>query len=377
MAKKLGGIYKRGGVWWIRYSRHGKPYRESSGSGKETDAKKLLAKRLGEVASGKLPGVYFDRVKWDELAEDYLVNFRLQSRKSVVRAEIVLEHLKEHFSGMRVTEITSATVDRYIEQRLGEEMANGTVNRELAVLRAALVLGARQTPPKVDRVPFIRTLGEGKPRQGFFEHGDYLRLLKALPEYLRPVLTFAYHTGWRRGEVLGLTWAQVDREAGIVRLEPGTTKNDQGRTIYLDGELRTVIEEQWKRRVRLGSALPWVFLNAAGTAAIGPNFTDVWKRACKAAGCPAKVFHDLRRTACRNMVRAGIPERVAMMQSGHKTRAIFDRYNIVSDADLKQAAAKQEAYLQSVTGTIRAQSGKVTPLTSPKTRTKSASTLRR
>jgi integrase len=372
--KDKDGTVRESAVWWIKYYRAGKPYRESTKSTKESDARRLLKKREGEISEGKLPGIYFDKVRWDELAEDYLINFRLENRKSMVRAEIVLEHLKGHFSGMRVTEITSATVDRYIERRLAEEMANGTVNRELAVLRAALVLGARQTPPKVDRVPFIRTLGEGKPRQGFFEHGEYLRLLDALPEYLRPVFTFAYHTGWRRGEILGLTWAQVDREAGIVRLEPGTTKNDQARTIYLDGELRAVIEEQWQRRVRLGSALPWVFLNAAGTAAIGANFTGVWKRACKAAGCPARVFHDLRRTACRNMVRSGIPERVAMLVSGHLTRSIFDRYNIVSDADLKQAAAKQEAYLETVTGT---NTGKVTPLKHSKTRAKSASTAPR
>ena len=357
-------------VWWIKYYRAGKPYRESTKSTKESDARRLLKKREGEISEGKLPGIYFDRVRWDELAEDYLTNFRLEGRKSTIRAEIALDHLKRHFGGMRVTQITSATVDRYIEKRLGEEIASGTINRELAVLRAALVLGARQTPPKVDRVPFIRSLGEGKPRQGFFEHGEYLRVLEYLPEYLRPVLTFAYRTGWRKAEVLGLTWAQVDRDQGIVRLEPGTTKNDQGRTIYLDGELQTVIEDQWKRRVRIGSALPWVFLNANGTDGIR-KFAGTWERACDAAGCPGKLFHDLRRTACRNMVRSGVPERVAMLVSGHKTRSIFDRYNIVSDADLKQAAAKQEAYLETVTGKV---SGKVTSLHPTKIRTKSAST---
>jgi len=114
--------------------------------------------------------------------------------------------------------------------------------------------------------------------------------------------------------------------------------------VYLDAELKAVIEDQWKRRIRLGSDLPWVSLNREGTGRVGV-FLELWRNACCAAGIPGKLFHDFRRTACRNMVRASIPERVAMMVSGHKTRGVFERYNIVSDADLKLAAAKHEAYL--------------------------------
>jgi integrase len=371
--KDKDGTVRESAVWWIKYYRAGKPYRESTKSTKESDARRLLKKREGEISEGKLPGIYFDKVRWDGLAEDYLVNARLQGRKSVDRAEIALKHLEGHFGGMRVTEITSATVDRYIEARMRERAANGTINRELAVLRASLELGARQTPPKVDRVPFIRALAGAKPRSGFFEAGDYERVLGALPAYLRPVFTFGYRTGWRKGEITSLTWGQVDRQQGVIRLEPGTTKNDQARTLYLDTELRGVIEEQWERRKKLGSALPWVFLNDRGTKRVGA-FDRVWQTACKTAGCPGKLFHDLRRTGCRNMVRAGIPERVAMMVSGHKTRSVFDRYNIVNDADLKEAAAKQEAYLETVTGKV---SGKVAPLKPTKTRAKSASTAPR
>jgi integrase len=356
--KDKDGTVRESAVWWIKYYRNGRPYRESTKSAKETDAKRLLKKREGEISEGKLPGIYFDRVKWDELAEDYLLHFKLHGNKSVERTGAARTRLNRVFSGTRIADINTPAVNRYIQFRQAEGVVSGTINRELAVLRAALMLGVRQTPPKVDRVPYIPMLGGGRPRQGFFEHGEYLAILAKLPEYLQSVTTFGYHTGWRKEEILTLTWAQVDRDQGIVRLNPGMTKNREGRTLYLDAECRTVIEAQWERRKKLGTALPWVFLNLKGTDRVG-QFLKVWEKCCRAAGYPGRLFHDLRRTACRNMVRAGVPERVCMTVSGHKTRSVFDRYNIVSDADLKLAATKHEAYLQNAPGTA---SGTVTPL---------------
>ena len=130
----------------------------------------------------------------------------------------------------------------------------------------------------------------------------------------------------------------------IVRLEPGESKNDEGRTVYLDDELVDVFRNEWERRKRLKYTLPWVFLNKRGTDRVRA-FRRGWLTACKRAGLDGKLFHDFRLTAVRNMVRAGIPERVAMMISGHKTRAVFDRYNIVDDTDLRLASQRQAAYL--------------------------------
>ncbi len=146
---------------------------------------------------------------------------------------------------------------------------------------------------------------------------------------------------------LGAAERRVDRDNGIARLEAGETKNDDARTVYLDEELKEVITRQWEGRQNL---LPYVFLNDTGTDKI-KRFDKSWKTACKDAKIGKRLFHDLRRTAVRNMVRSGIPERVAMMISGHKTRSVFERYNIVNDADLKLAAQRQEAYLQTQTDT--------------------------
>jgi len=347
----MGSIYKRGKVFWIQYYRNGKPYRETTKSKKEADAKRLLKKREGEISEGKLPGIYFDRVRFDELAEDFLRDYRINQRKSLDRAERSIKQLNNYFEGYRVPDITSPKIEAYIESRLEEGAANATINRELSALKRMLNIGARQTPPRVDRVPFISMLKENNIRKGFFEHAEFVALRDELPYYLKGFVTFGYKTGWRVSEITDLTWNQVDLDNGIVRLEVGETKNDDARTVYLDDELREIFCRQWELRKKSRKLTPYIFPNIDRTGQI-KDFRGSWKKACEDAKISKKLFHDFRRTAVRNMVRAGIPEGVAMKISGHKTRSVFERYNIVNDADLKLAAQKQAVYLQTQKDTV-------------------------
>jgi integrase len=345
----MGYIYKRGTICWIKYYCNGKPYRESTRTTKKSEAKRLLKKREGEIAEGRISGLYFDKVRFDDLAENILRDYRINEKKSLLRTERSVRHLKKEFSGMRAIDITTPRINSYVEKRIDEGAKNATINRELSALKRIFNLAAQQTPPKIDRVPHIPMLKEHNVRKGFFEHGEFLALREALPDYLKGFVTFAYKTGWRVSEIMGLTWSQIDLANGIVRLEVGETKNDDGRTVYLDEELQEVFQRQLEKKNNRKKILPWVFANNTDDSSL-KDFRRSWSKACTQAKIGNKLFHDFRRTAVRNMVRAGIPERIAMMISGHKTRSVFERYNIVNDTDLKIAALKQQTYLQAQTG---------------------------
>ena len=156
-------------------------------------------------------------------------------------------------------------------------------------------------------------LKENNTRKGFFEHAEFVALRDNLPDYLKGFVTFAYKTGWRMSEIIGLTWSQVDRGNGIVRLEVGETKNDEARTAYLDEELRDVFHNQWEARKKSRKLTPYVLPGNNGDEQI-KDFRFSWNKACKDSHIGKKLFHDFRRTAVRNMVRAGIPE--ALLKKG-------------------------------------------------------------
>jgi integrase len=232
--------------------------------------------------------------------------------------------------------VTAPRIDRYVKHRLAAGKKPATVNRETQLLGQAFKLG--QEHGMGQRVPRIRRLPERNTRQGFFEQDEFEDMVPHLPDYLKDFVRFAYLSGWRKGEISQLQWQDVDRKARLIRLRPDMSKTQDGRVLVLDDDLWELIERRWQER----APAPWVFHRKG--LQIG-DFKKAWRTACRKAGVPGKLFHDLRRTAVRNMVRAGVPERVAMAVSGHKTRSIFDRYNIVDENDLRQAMVRTRRYL--------------------------------
>jgi len=253
-----------------------------------------------------------------------------------------------------VVAIDRPAILRYVEGRQALGAANGTINRELSLLGTRLRHVVHNS--KLVRLPDLRKikLREADPRAGFFEQPQFDAVRRRLPVDLQAAITVAYSYGWRmQSEVLSLDRRHLDLQAGTLTLDACMTKNGKARVVYLTDELRGLLRAQVER-VRalertLGRVIPHIFPHPPGphTAPqlVGTrqqDFRRAWMTACKAAGVPGRLRHDFRRTAARNLIRSGVPERVAMTITGHLTRSVFDRYNIVSEGDLREAAQRIE-----------------------------------
>lgn len=339
----MGTLYKRGNIWWLKYHRGGRPFYESSGSTVYDDAKNTLQQREGDIARGVPVTSRVNRCLIDELLADVVTDYTVNKRRSLSDLQRRIDlHLLPYFKGWKAAAITKPDVERYKVHRQGQKASNAQINRELAALKRAFTLGVDGS--KILARPKIVMLVEDNARQGFFEREQFENVRAHLPAPLRPIVGFAFITGWRiRSEVLLLQWRQIDFTAGRVRLEPGTTKNKKGREFAFTRELRALLEAQKALTDALqrehGVIIPHVFHRKGKPIS---SFYRAWRSACKKAGVPGRIPHDFRRTAVRNLVRDGVSERVAMTMTGHKTREIFDRYDIVGAGDLDDAARRMD-----------------------------------
>jgi integrase len=351
-----GRIWKIGRIWWIQFYVHGRQVRESSHSDRKPAAERLLRQRLGEAAAGIASPPRAHRITYEELRDaliaDYAANGRRWLRKGKDGKPYIcgVATLDGFFAGYKAIDITTDAIRNFIREGQGKRLTNGTINRSVALLRRMFRLAIQDG--KLQAIPYFPMLKEAPPRKGFLEHTGFQRLRQELPEYLRTVVTMAYYTGMRLGEILSLHWRNISLLEAEVKLDPGTTKNDEPRTVPLAGELLEMLKIERQKSPRA----EFVFMRDSCHI---QSFRKAWASACNRAGLSGLLFHDLRRTGLRNLVRAGVPERVAMAISGHKTRAVFERYNIVSGRDLKDATRKLENYLATQNGV---NSGQMPPL---------------
>ena len=366
-------LYKQPGSanFYARFCLRGKQIRETTGTADETEACRVVLVRLDELGADRAGAKRFigpeqKRIKVQQLLDALRANYESR-KKGGARLLSNLKPLEEHFGDYRATELTSADVDRFITharqqgRRVVKEVPgkptkakpakDASINRCLQLLRQAYKLALRDG--KLTSAPYIQRLSEvGNERQGFFSSMEFRSVLSNLPEHWRDFVEFFYLCGMRPKEIRSLSWQDVDADCILLRAENAKTKHS--RSIPLTGQLEELIA---RRRLQMSPKTNLIFHHNG--LPIG-DFRKSWKTACRLAGCPGKLLYDLRRTFCRDAIRAGVPQSVVMSISGHRTISTFLRYNITDDEDQKQAllarqeyTTKQEQAVQPATETVQ------------------------
>lgn len=342
-----GSIVQRGSRWQISYyDNEGRRRRESYST--EVKARKALQTKLALKEAGKLDPAE-SRTTIDAIAKLYLADREGAAPRSHEWLKQTWEkHLEPFFGGYMASRITTERMIEYRNDRLKAGASPTSVNKELTILRAIFNHGLEDyTPPKVYRVPkFPERLKEPPPRQGFLSDEDYDKLQEQAKEpWLRALLAMAYTYGFRRAELVGrpqrnhppMLVSQINMKDRTITLNPGTTKNTEGRVVKMTQEVYDLLKPCVEGKRQDEAVFTW------GDGSPVKDFRETWNQLTKAAGVPSLLLHDFRRSAARNLLRAGVNRDVAKRITGHKTDSMFSRYNIVAENDLAEAAEKLES----------------------------------
>ena len=333
-----GSIFKQPGcsTWTIQYyAYNGKRVREATGSADYRAAQLKLRSRLvaidrGEPIEPRQRQQVIIAVLYEGLRRHYRNN-KLKSQDAVERRWL---HLKSEFAEVPARSVTRDKLDAYVDKRLGEGAANATVNRELAALKQALRLGADKHKVTVPQFPY---LAENNVRRGFIEQADFERLRGLATDlWLRLFLEIAFEFGWRKNEILGLRVRQVNLLTSLIRLDVGTTKNLEGREVTMSKNIRELVSQ-----AVVGKNSDDQLLTRADRSPV-KDFRKSWKNLCEKAGLSGLHIHDFRRSAARELRKAGVPESTIMDIGGWKTREMFKRYAITDTKDIAAAISKRE-----------------------------------
>ncbi len=328
------GEKRRAGIYWWKIGHD----RMSTGCRREQDAQAWVVERLVEMRRGHLIGVRQAPLRWDEMERMLEDRWHLDGRRGMSQCRSSLRRLRRTFAGWEVRAISTDQITRYAVRRQADGAANGTVNLELAILRRAFTL-AREAG-RLDVIPIVHRLARTAHRTGTVEAGDLEAILAQLTEKYRPVIRLLYWTGWRLGEALGLVWSRVELDAGELRLD--TSKGGDPRILAFghESKLAKLLRDVAASRQALS---PYVFPGRAGHRMDRTAIEKAWRRACVAAGLPRALIHDLRRTAVRDLRRAGVSLAVAMGTVGHRSLMVHQGYSVVARQDQEDGLARLEA----------------------------------
>ena len=355
--KGSGSLVRKAGckIWYAQYYKNGRQITQSTKTAIKQEALGELRKLMGEAERGITPESELKKIRYGHLRKALIDSYVMAGNKSLQvladGSETIwgLKQLDEFFGykhddpGAPLTQITTDAAREFARKRQTEGVSSATINRSLACLRRMLRLAYEEN--KIQFIPKIRLLKEPPARKGFIEREKFDLLLTRFSDHVKPLILFLYYCGVRVGEALQIEWVQVDLKAGLIRLEDEQTKSGDPRIVPLPDMLIRMLEKVEPKDGRVFDCT---------------NLRKEWQKACAAAGLGVleevegsydKRYHgltphDLRRSAVRNLRKAGVSEGVAMKISGHKTRSVFERYNIVDESDVVDAMRLVQAMPQ-------------------------------
>ena len=344
-----GRLWQKGEIWWMQYYVHGRQIRESSGSRKKIVAERLMEKLQAEKKAGVLRITSAEKLRYEQMRDGLYAKYRNEGHRSLRRSKKdgrewvagVHPHLDEFFSGWRASEITTQAMRDFIDKRMAEGAAKGTINGSLAALSAMFGVAFKSGLIRRDDIPHFPLFRKlNNQRWIRLSPEEFNRLHAALPAHLQAPTRLAYYNGLRREEIFGLKWSDVDWDAGIIRLSGTVTKTGEPRMTPIPEPVMADLRQLFPKRT---PGLGFVFEHDGER--IG-DFRKTWRDALRRAKLPEEfVFHGLRYCAASNLTSAGVPQVLAQPITGHVTASIFRRYNLVSDADLADAGRKVTTYI--------------------------------
>lgn len=375
--KGEGSLFKHSGYWFYTYGytvdgEHrkkkkclGSVERFKTEAAAWTEAKRVRDEFIADIKTGKVATSAVESVTCGELLTQYIAHLKTQKQPSAYVIERCIEaNIRPFFGGLRVAKLQTNDFERYRQIR-NKSVSNATVDHDLAYLKSALFLEYRKTPSRIVRVPYIPKSGEENIRQGFLEFDGYEAVLSELPLSLKCAFVVGYHIGNRKGVVLSLKWPQVDFDNRVIRFIRLQNRKPVPVAAPIYGDMEYWLRRQKAYRDQHFPTCEFVSFWYPEDCEIAPkskrvhggrrtepgstirSFRDSWRSAVTRAGFPALLFHDLRRSAVRNMVeKIGISEKRAMEISGHKTRSCFERYHIVSLADIQESGQKMDKWVK-------------------------------
>jgi integrase len=365
-----GHLYLRGKVYWAKFYDRGRPIRMSTGQTEETKARTFLRAKLHAIAADAF--VDDRKLRYEDLKKMYLSDYQVHERKSLrvnQKGQVSLDQvnrLELFFRGRKVSSISTRVLREYIINQRNQGYSNGSINRSLSALRHMFHLAKDEE--RLVKIPKFDLLQESAPRKGCFRRPDYAAVAVHLPKELQLPVALGFFTGARLAEITGLTWAYTDDQHGWVDMQHRVihllkTKNGEPRDLPIYGPLVPLLEERYAAAQR--SKCPFVCFRITargkrrGKYERIQTFRKAFTSACEQAGLGKRLFHDLRRSAVKAMIEAGLPQLQAMRISGHESASVFKRYaDIFNEAEMQNAAEKLENYhsqplpLNTVTTTV-------------------------